>query len=96
MAQAIAAGRACQRLHLAITAQGLAPQPLNQPIEMIDHNQMLGRKDEFGSALAAFERARGWEPTFVFRLGYASRRPLTAQTARERRQRRPWHSVLGC
>jgi hypothetical protein len=92
MAQAIAAGRACQRLHLAITAQGLAPQPLNQPIEMIDHNQMLGRKDGF----AAFERVRGWEPTFVFRLGYASRRPLTAQTARERRQRRPWHSVLGC
>src|SRR5262249_35259360 len=32
MAQAIAAGRAWQRLHLEITAQGLAAQPLNQPI----------------------------------------------------------------
>jgi nitroreductase len=86
MAQAIAAGRACQRLHLAITAQGLAPQPLNQSIEMIDHNQMLGRKDEFGSALAALERARGWEPTFVFRLGYASR-------AAARSPRRPLQDV---
>lgn len=83
MAQAIAAGRVWQRLHLALTAQGLAAQPLNQPIEMIDRNQMLGRSDEFSPALGAFARAGGWEPTFVFRLGYAShaavrspRRPL--------------------
>jgi hypothetical protein len=73
MAQAIAAGRAWQRLHLAVTAQGLAAQPLNQPVEQIDRNQMLGRNDEFGPALAAFASVRGWEPTFVFRLGYANR-----------------------
>jgi nitroreductase len=73
MAQAITAGRAWQRLHLAATAQGLAAQPLNQPVEMIDRNQMLGRQDEFGSALASLLRESGWEPTFVFRLGYAAR-----------------------
>jgi hypothetical protein len=73
MAQAIAAGRAWQRLHLAVTAQGLAAQPLNQPVELIDRNQMLARNDEFGRALAAFAGVRGWEPTFVFRLGYANR-----------------------
>ncbi|MQA30780.1 MAG: hypothetical protein GEU82_13255 [Luteitalea sp.] len=73
MANAIAAGRAWQRLHLAATAQGLAAQPLNQPVEVIDRNQMLGRQDEFGSALAIFARESGWEPTFVFRLGYAER-----------------------
>jgi hypothetical protein len=71
--QAIAAGRAWQRLHLALTAQGLAAQPLNQPVEMIDRHQMLGRADEFGPALTALAPTAGWQPTFVFRLGYASR-----------------------
>jgi nitroreductase len=81
--QTIDAGRAWQRLHLAATAQGLAAQPLNQPAEMIDRNQMLGRNDEFGPSLAALVRTEGWEPTFVFRLGYpkgqglrSPRRPL--------------------
>ena len=40
---------------------------------MIDRNQMLGRQDEFGSGLATFLREGSWEPTFVFRLGYAER-----------------------
>jgi nitroreductase len=73
MAQSIAAGRAWQRLHLSATAQGIAAQPLNQPVEMIDRHQMLGRPDEFAPALAELARANGWEPTFVFRLGYAAR-----------------------
>jgi hypothetical protein len=73
MLQTIEAGRAWQRLHLAATAQGLAAQPLNQPVEMVDRHQMLGRSDEFGLALATLARADGWEPTFVFRLGYAMR-----------------------
>ncbi len=73
MAHAISAGRAWQRMHLAATAQGLAAQPLNQPVEMIDRNQMLGRQDEFGSGLATLSREGSWEPTFVFRLGYAQR-----------------------
>jgi hypothetical protein len=91
MVPAIAAGRAWQRLHLAATAEGLAAQPLNQPVEMSERRQMLNRQDEFGPALARLARADDWEPTFVFRLGYASRdaarsprRPLedvvTAQT----------------
>jgi nitroreductase len=85
MVHAIAAGRAWQRLHLAATAQGLAAQPLNQPVEMMDRRRMLSRQDEFGPALARLTRADGWEPTFVFRLGYAvreaprsPRRPLEA------------------
>jgi nitroreductase len=87
MAQAIDAGRAWQRLHLAATTQGLAAQPLNQPVEMVDRNQMLGRADEFGPALAALARVEGWEPTFVFRLGYA-RRPAP------RSPRRPLGEVV--
>jgi hypothetical protein len=73
MRQAVAAGRAWQRLHLALTVRGLVAQPLNQPVEMIDRNQMLARNDETNSALAKLARADGWEPTFVFRCGYAER-----------------------
>jgi nitroreductase len=87
MAQAIVAGRAWQRLHLAVTVQGLAAQPLNQPVEMVDRNQMLGRSDEFGPALAAFMPVPGWEPTFVFRLGYADR-------SAPRSPRRPLEDVV--
>jgi hypothetical protein len=58
---------------LAATAEGLAAQPLNQPVECIDRDAMLGRADSFGSALAKFGDAPGWEPTFVFRLGVAER-----------------------
>lgn len=73
MAQSIAAGRAWQRLHLAATARGIAAQPLNQPVEMIDRNYMQGRQDEFGPTLVELARTSGGEPTFVFRLGYAER-----------------------
>jgi nitroreductase len=73
MAHSIAAGRAWQRLHLAATLRGMAAQPLNQPVEMIDRHHMLARQDEFGPALARLAHADGWEPTFVFRLGYGQR-----------------------
>lgn len=73
MRSAIEAGRAWQRLHLAATAQGLAAQPLNQPVERIDRDAMLGRADSFGPTIAKFAGASGWEPTFMFRLGVAER-----------------------
>lgn len=73
MAGAIAAGRAWQRLHLAVTVEGLAAQPLNQPVEMVDRDAALGRPDSFDTALAKLAGAPGWEPTFVFRLGFAAR-----------------------
>src|ERR1700730_9352439 len=57
MRSAIVAGRAWQRLHLAATAEGLAAQPLNQPIESIDRDAMLGRAGSFGSAIAKFADA---------------------------------------
>lgn len=73
MAQAIEAGRAWQRLHLAATAAGLAAQPVNQPVEMIDRNQMLGRSDAFMPELVKLAQAPGWQPTFTFRMGVAER-----------------------
>jgi nitroreductase len=73
MAQAIAAGRAWQRLHLAATTEGLAAQPLNQPVEMMDRDRTLARRDEYGPALGRLAGAGDWEPTFVFRLGHPTR-----------------------
>ncbi len=73
MRQSIEAGRAWQRLHLAATAAGIAAQPLNQPVECVDRNQMLGRPDTYADALTKFANAPGWEATFVFRMGKAMR-----------------------
>ena len=73
MREAIEAGRAWQRLHLAATSEGLAAQPLNQPVECVERAAMLGRADNFGSGIVQLVSAPGWEPTFVFRLGMAER-----------------------
>ena len=67
------------------TAAGFACQPLNQPAECIDRNAQLGRPDTYQKALVTLANAPGWQPTFVFRLGFAERpaplsprRPLEA------------------
>jgi hypothetical protein len=85
MRAAIAAGRAWQRLHLALTAAGLAAQPLNQPVECMDRSAMRGEADDMAAAINKFTAMPGWEPTFMFRLGVADsaagpspRRPLAA------------------
>ncbi|HEY0302452.1 MAG TPA: hypothetical protein VGC36_14000, partial [Rhizomicrobium sp.] len=82
-AQAIAAGRAWQLLHLSLTHKGLAAQPLNHPVECVDRNAQLGRADTYQDALVTLAKAPGWQPTFAFRLGHAEkpaplspRRPL--------------------
>ncbi|HUO89394.1 MAG TPA: nitroreductase family protein [Rhizomicrobium sp.] len=82
--QSLSAGRAWQRFHLAATAAGFAAQPLNQPVECIDRNAMLGRADTWQNDLVKIAAAPGWQPTFVFRLGVAEkpaplspRRPLS-------------------
>jgi nitroreductase len=87
MGSAVAAGRAWQRLHLAATTMGLAAQPLNQPVEMVDRNQERGRDDHFASGLQSLARATAWEATFTFRLGYAKE---PAQPS----PRRPLHEVM--
>jgi hypothetical protein len=66
---------------------GLAAQPLNQPVECVDRNAMLGKSDEFARALSRFAHAPDWEATFVFRLGYAERPALPSP-------RRPLNDVV--
>jgi hypothetical protein len=68
----VAVGRLWQRLHLAITADGLAAHPQNQLPEMADRDRQLARAPEWAAKLASI--APGPElATFVFRFG----RPLS-------------------
>lgn len=87
MAASIEAGRTWQRLHLAATTLGLAAQPLNQPVECVDRNEMLGRPDTYQKALVGFAPAPTWQPTFAFRLGYAEKPALPSP-------RRPLDDVI--
>ena len=71
-AAAIAAGRCWQRLHLSATQNGLAMQPVNQPIEMIDRERQLGRGEDFARRIEELTGA-DWQATFSFRVGYCAR-----------------------
>src|SRR5271166_4722251 len=68
----LAAGRIWQKLHLSATARGLAMQPLNQPIEMIDRERQTGRGDQWAKRIARLTGDE-WQATFSFRAGFASR-----------------------
>jgi len=72
-AQALRAGRLWQRLHLWATVRGIAMHPMNQPMEMVDRDRMLGRPSAFAAGLAALAGDDGWRPTFAFRAGYPGR-----------------------
>jgi len=78
----IAAGRLWQRLHLALTAEGLAGHPMNQAPEMVDRDRQLGRPGPWAARAAEFSGGRT-PVTFAFRFGqprkavpHAARRPL--------------------
>ena len=68
----LAAGRLWQRLHLSAAARGLAMQPLNQPIEMIDRERQTGQGDQWAKRIARLTGDE-WQATFSFRAGFASR-----------------------
>ena len=68
---AIAAGRAWQRLHLDATVRGMALQPLNQPIEMIDRERQTGAGSAWAQRIAGLT-GDDWQTTFAFRAGFSS------------------------
>jgi nitroreductase len=72
-AQAIGAGRAWQRMHLFATTRGLAMQPINQPVELVDRERQLGKEPRAAQALESILGDRKWRPTFAFRLGFPTR-----------------------
>jgi len=79
------AGRLWQRTHLEATLHGVAMQPMNHHIEMIDYETSSGGKSSVAGRLNLAPNWKGWEPIFGFRAGYAAgaapasgRRPLSA------------------
>lgn len=83
--QALRAGRLWQRLHLLAVSRGLAMQPINQPVELVDRERALGREPRAADTLATLTGAADWKPTFAFRMGFPTRpaapsprRPLDA------------------
>ncbi len=68
----IAAGRLWQRLHLALTAEGLATQPMNQLPELVDRDRDLGNDRGWRNYLRAISGTHR-HTTFAFRFGYPTR-----------------------
>ena len=75
--EAIAAGMDWQAFHLAATAAGLAAQPMNAPIELMDRDAVLGQANSYASDIGkmAGVPVGGVENdvAFLFRLGYGER-----------------------
>lgn len=85
--QALRAGQRWQRLHLMATARGVAMQPINQPVEMVDREREQGKPPRAAAALAALTGEAGWKPTFAFRAGLPTRPPVPSP-------RRPVEAVV--
>lgn len=70
--QTMSAGRLWQHIHLILSAEGYAGQPLNQPVEVVDRQLQLGEDPDFSGRLADLTGDASWKPTFLFRMGAAN------------------------
>ncbi len=68
--QTIEAGRAWQHMHLLATTLGIAMQPINQAIEVVDREGRVGNEPHMTGKLAQLLATDQWRPTFAFRMGY--------------------------
>lgn len=76
--QTMRAGRMWQRMHLWATGQGIAMQPLNQPVELVDRERELNKAPHAAQVLADLTGDPAWKPTFAFRAGYPERVALAS------------------
>ena len=72
-ADSMRAGRIWQRIHLLATARGLAARPSNEAVEMVDHERFRGKEPRRAGLLTGITGDVGWQPTFVFYMGYPTR-----------------------
>jgi nitroreductase len=72
-ADSMRAGRIWQRIHLLATARGLAARPSNEAVEMVDHERFRGKEPRRAGLLTGITGDVGWQPTFVFYMGYPIR-----------------------
>jgi len=79
--QSLRAGRIWQRAHLLITSRGVAGRPVNEAVELIDHERMRNQEPKGLAQLTDLMRDATWQPTFMFRLGY----PVRSAAASPRR-----------
>jgi hypothetical protein len=70
----VAAGRLWQHLHLLATLHGVAMQPINQAVEIVDRERQLGQPSHWAGRLDALASAPGWQVTFCFRAGISAER----------------------
>jgi hypothetical protein len=73
----LAAGRALQRAGLAAATRGLAVQPLNQILEMADHEVAGVDTTRFCASLAELVPAE-WQAVTAFRIGWPTATPHLA------------------
>jgi nitroreductase len=85
--QCLSAGRIWQRAHLLATARHVAGRPVNEAVELIDHQRLLNQQPQAMADLSALVGENGWQPTFMFRLGYPVRQVSPSP-------RRPVNDVL--
>ncbi len=70
-AQQLRAGRVWERMHLWVTKEGLAMQPLNAVVERAAREVVLGITPHFGNALATLVGDSAWQTLLAFRIGYS-------------------------
>jgi hypothetical protein len=73
LSQCLQAGRLWERAHLLATSRGIAARPINEAVELIDIENAEGRPRVTETKLAALIGDTSWQPTFMFRMGYAAR-----------------------
>ena len=73
LAQCLQAGRLWEHAHLLATSQGIAARPINEAVELIDIENAEGRPRVTEPKLAALTGDSSWQPTFMFRMGYAAK-----------------------
>jgi len=85
--QCLRAGRIWQRAHLLLTSRGVAGRPINEAVELIDHERLRNQEPRASAQLAELTHDATWQPTFMFRIGYPIRAALASP-------RRPVNDVI--
>jgi hypothetical protein len=74
--QQLGAGRVWERMHLWVTKEGLAMQPLNQVVERAAREVVLGSTPHFGTSLQTLVGDPAWQTLLAFRVGYSTHEGL--------------------
>jgi nitroreductase len=71
--QCLQAGRVWEHSHLLATSRGIAARPINEAVELVDIERAQHQKPGTAAYLAQLMGDITWQPTFMFRMGYALR-----------------------